>query len=216
MWDSAYTSVTLTWSQGSGSINTTLQLGRYAGHYSASSTAQETVNKPSSPHTDTPPNISSSSPAYQYRLVAANSIGQSSALSNVLSPPQAPPAPANVVAKWSVDYTQATVTWDAADHADTYEVLLFRTTLIDGPTQLEDHTGIVVTRFQEPLAGQAGIWYQYQVIGHNRFGSNSSALSNALSVQGSETSPPSSLPPSAGSPPTGPTHPVIPTHPAGS
>lgn len=199
-WNNGYTGVVLKWAQGPGTPTTSFELQRYAGEFSASATPQATVPvvPPSSPFTDTPPNISGSS-QYQYQLIATNAFGQQSEVSNVLSPPQAPPSPTNVVAKWSIEYTQVIVTWDPADQADNYEVVLLRTDIFDVITQLEDHVGVTATSFQEQLAGQLSTDYQYQITAHNRFGSNSS-LSNLLMVS-SPQPPPVTFGPSPGVPP---------------
>jgi hypothetical protein len=199
-WNNGYTGVVLKWAQGSGTPTTSFELQRYAGEFSASATPQATVPvvPPSSPFTDTPPDISGSS-QYQYQLIATNAFGQQSEVSNVLSPPQAPPSPGNVVAKWTIEYTQVTVTWDSSDQADNYEVVLLRTDNFDVVTQLEDHVGVTSTSFQDQLAGQLSTDYQYRIIAHNRFGSNSS-LSNFLMVSLPQ-SPPVTSGPSPGVPP---------------
>jgi hypothetical protein len=185
LWNDDYTAVTLVWrTQGSGTTPTSMTLQRYTGAISASATPSETVQIPlAPPYTDTPPNITSTS-QYQYELTASNAFGQTSASSNLLSPPTAPAAPTNLVAEWSVKYSQVKVTWAAADHADSYEVVLFKTEG-DGPLQsilqkAGDYPNITSTTFTGPLAGQDMTEYQYQVIAHNRFGSNASVLSNGL------------------------------------
>jgi hypothetical protein len=211
-WNSDYTAVGISWSQGSGSPTTGVELKRYAGTYSESGTADEMVMVPltSRSYTDTPAVISSSS-QYQYQLVASNAVSSSSELSNVLSPPQAPAAPTNVVAKWTVNYTQVEVTWDPVDHADFYEVVVWKWTLLDGPSEMEDHTNITTTTFTESLTGRGFIWYQFQVIAHNRFGSGSTPIypdpstTDTLTVGGSSGS---GTPPPPGSPPPF-HHPVI-------
>lgn len=112
---------------------------------------------------------------------------------------------------WSLNgpwITKATVTWDAVEHADSYEVILYRSDIFDQPSQVGDYTNIGSTTFTEPLVGLTSIWYTYQVVAHNRFGSNSSELSdtNALTVPLPE-SPPST---GQGSSPEGPHHPLTP------
>jgi hypothetical protein len=198
--NNGYMSVALKWAQGPGTPTTSFELQRYAGEFSASATPQATVPvvPPSSPFTDTPPNITGSS-QYQYQLIATNAFGQQSEVSNVLPPPQAPSSPTNVVAKWTIEYTQVTVTWDPSDQADNYEVVLLRTDSFDVITQLEDHVGVTSTSFQDQLVGQLSTDYQYQIIAHNRFGSNSS-LSNFL-MASSPPPPPVSFGPSPGVPP---------------
>jgi hypothetical protein len=211
-WNSHYTAVNISWSQGSGSLTTGVELKRYAGDYSESGTAEVTAMVPltSPSYTDTPPVISGSS-QYQYQLIASNSFSSSSEVSNVLSPPQAPAAPANVVAKWTVNYTQVEVTWDPVDHTDFYEVVVWKWTLLDGPSEMEDHTNITTTTFTESLTGRGFIWYQFQVIAHNRFGSGSTPIypdpstTDTLTVGGSSGS---GTPPPPGSPPPF-HHPVI-------
>jgi hypothetical protein len=199
-WKKGYLAVELTWAQGQGTPTTSFELQRYAGEFSASATPQATVPvvPPSSPFTDTPTNLSLSS-QYQYQLIATNAFGQQSEVSNVLSPPQAPSSPTNVVAKWTIEYTQVSVTWDPSDQADNYEVVLLQTDSFDVLTQLEDHVGVTSTSFQDQLAGQLSTDYQYRIIAHNRFGSNSS-LSNFLMVSG-PPSPPVTFGPSPGVPP---------------
>jgi Pro-kumamolisin, activation domain len=82
-----------------------------------------------------------------------------------------------------VEYSQATVTWTASEHAVSYEVVLIRSDLSSAaPVTLENHPNIETTSFQEALAGQTGIWYQYQIVARNRLGTNASALSNSLTV----------------------------------
>jgi hypothetical protein len=90
--------------------------------------------------------------------------GATTATSNIVPHPAKPAAPTNVVARWTVDYTQAEVTWDPVPHATSYEVLLFRT-YGDGPlqsvvTQIEDHKNITTTTFTEALVGQNLTSYQ--------------------------------------------------------
>jgi hypothetical protein len=199
-WNDGYTGVVVEWKQASGTTTTGFELQRYAGQFSASTIAQETIQIQGSPFTDTPAQISSSS-KYQYRLIASNIFGQSSALSNSLSPPVAPPSPTSVVAKWGVDYTRVTVSWDPSDHADNYEVILFEVDIDDVWTQKEDHVNVASTNFTEPLVGQVSIWHIYQVIAHNRFGSNNT-LSNSLTVP----PPPTPPPPQEGPQPDGPPH----------
>jgi hypothetical protein len=183
-WNADYTAVILSWTQGQGSPTTSMTLQRYAGAVSSSGTQPAPVKiSLTPPYTDTPPSITSTS-QYQYQLTATNTFGQQSASSNVLSPPTAPAAPSKVVAEWSKKYTQATVTWAAAAHAESYEVVLFKTTG-DGPLQsiqqkVGDYPNITSTTYTGPLTGQDMTEFQYQVIAHNRFGSNASALSNGL------------------------------------
>jgi hypothetical protein len=209
-WNAGYSAVILSWKQGSGTTTTSMTLQRFAGEVSASGTPPEPVQIPlTSPYTDTPTSITSSS-QYQYKLTASNAFGQTSASSNLLGPPTAPAAPGNVVAEWSVKYTQAKVTWDADLHADSYEVVLFRTDG-DGPfqsilRQAGDYPNITSTSFTGPLTGQYLTSYQYQVIAHNRFGSNSSALTNAEALLVPAPSSPST---SEGSTPDDPGHTLI-------
>jgi hypothetical protein len=207
-WNNDYTAIVLTWSQASGTVTATtgMQLQRYAGQYSSSATPQENIKVPlTSPYTDTPTTIAATS-EYQYQLTASNTFGTSSAVSNLLSPPKAPAAPSHVVAKWTVEYTKAAVSWNASAHAENYEVLLFRVDLNSGITKIEDHTNIQTTSFEEPLTGEILATFQYQVIAHNKFGSSPpSAFSNGLGV------PMTAPPPQSSGPSTlpGPHTPVI-------
>lgn len=182
-WNDDYTAVILSWKQGAGTTTTSMTLQRYAGAVSSSGTPPAPVQIPvTPPYTDTPPNISSTS-QYQYELTATNAFGQTSASSNVLSPPTAPATPSNVVAEWAVKYSQAKVTWAAVAHAQSYEVVLLKTEG-DGPLQsilqkVGDYPNITSTMYSGSLTGQYLTAYQYQVIAHNRFGSsNPSALTN--------------------------------------
>ena len=206
-WNADYTAVILSWKQGSGTATTSMTLQRYAGEISSSTTPPQPIQIPlTSPYTDTPPSITSTS-QYQYELTASNAFGQTSGSSNVLSPPTAPAAPSNVVAEWSVKYSQAKVTWDAVAHAESYEVVLFKTEG-DGPLQsvlqkAGDYPNISSTTYTGPLTGQNMTSYQYQVIAHNRFGSNASALTNSNALLVPLPSPPST---STGSSPDNPTH----------
>jgi hypothetical protein len=183
-WNADYSAVILSWTQGPGTATTGMTLQRYAGAVSSSGTAPAAVKiSLTPPYTDTPPSITSTS-QYQYELTAINAFGQQSASSNVLSPPTAPAAPSKVVAEWSKKYSQGTVTWGAVAHAESYEVLLFKTEG-DGPLQsiqqkVGDYPNITSTTYSGPLTGQNMTEYQYQIIAHNRFGSNASALSNGL------------------------------------
>jgi hypothetical protein len=212
-WNADYTAVILSWTQGPGTATTSMTLQRYAGAVSSSGTQPAPVKiSLTPPYTDTPPSITSTS-RYQYELTATNAFGQQSASSNVLSPPTAPAAPSKVVAEWSKKYSQATVTWSAVAHAESYEVVLFKTEG-DGPLQsilqkVADYPNITSTTFTGPLTGQEMTEYQYQVIAHNRFGSNASAYSNGLlgSSPGQSTS--TSAAASSGSTSSNPTHTLV-------
>jgi hypothetical protein len=186
--------VTLSWEPGSGTQPTGYQLQRYAGVFSPGATPEETIAIPStsSSYSDTPTDISKDS-KYQYQLIASNAVGHSSALSNILDPPQAPPAPTNVVAQWVREYSEARVTWNASDHANSYEVVLDKLDLI-GATSPEDHKNILSTSFQEPLTGEWYIAYRYEVSANNRFGSSNSTTSNWLPGPPDPPTPPTPTP----------------------
>lgn len=212
-WNADYTAVILSWAQGPGSPTTGMTLQRYAGAVSSSGTQPAPVQIPvTPPYTDTPPSVTSTS-QYQYELTATNTFGQQSASSNVLSPPTAPAAPSKVVAEWSKKYSQATVTWAAAAHAESYEVVLFKTAG-DGPLQsipqkAGDYPNITSTTFTGPLTGQNMTAFQYQVIAHNRFGSNTSAFSNALVGPPSGPSTSTSAAATGGATSSNPTHTLV-------
>jgi hypothetical protein len=212
-WNADYTAVILSWTQGAGSPTTGMTLQRYAGAVSSSGTQPAPVKiSLTPPYTDTPPSITSTS-QYQYELTATNAFGQQSASSNVLSPPTAPAAPSKVVAEWSKKYTQATVTWGAVAHAESYEVVLFKTTG-DGPLQsipqkAGDYPNITTTTYSGPLTGQNMTEYQYQVIAHNRFGSNTSAFSNGLLGPSPGQSTSTSAAASSGATSSNPTHTLV-------
>ena len=205
-WIDGYTAVAITWNQSSGTTATTIELQRYPG--SVSGTPQATATNPSSPYTDRPADISATS-TYQYQLIASNTNGTNTVQSNRVPPPQAPPAPKNVVAKWTISKSSppvasVSVTWGASPNADSYEVILFASYAISvAPyTQLQDHKNITSTTWDETLTPEYSTEYNYEVIAHNRFGSNSSAKSNGLQLP-LPTSPPS--PP--GPPPSSPLSP---------
>lgn len=204
-WNNKYTGVILSWDQGPETPPTTFELQRYAGEFSPSATPQILPTPTSSPYQDTPPEILATS-QYQYQLIFSNAFGSNKIVSNILAPPQAPAAPKNVVAKWTVDYTNAEVTWEAVDHAEGYKVFLYKTDIFDDTTQVGNAVTTIDKIFaQGGLMGQPYISYTYVILAENKFGNNSSSFpdTNASLTVPIPVSPPSTP---EGPTPEGPPH----------
>ena len=117
-WNPGYSGATVSWIPGPNTQSFELKRFQVTG---SSQTQDWDKTGVTSPFADTPDTVNT----HQYEVIAHNTNGQSSALSNLLGPPPPPGAPTSVIASWNPGYTGVTVTWTAGANTQSFEIKRF-------------------------------------------------------------------------------------------